>query len=431
MRYFLPFWAFLCFWGYSFPAIASSLSIAERDTDRRYRDSLCRHIFDTGAAEFNSYLSYPIGKSTIDVGFGNNSVELSALHRFLFHALRDTSVCVRQVRITGYSSPDGSEAVNERIAYQRVDRLFNYLDTYYHISEDYPVEVHALGADWKTLRRLVAASSYPWRTRALDIIDGAGSSGYKKIQIALLGGGEAHRKMYEEFYPRLRRVEVSIVYDVECMKNKVNRTPIPPLPNDTTQVEKLTTINTDLLKSPAKALRPVIALKTNLLFDIACMPNLEVEVPLGKRWSLNGEMMLPWWLIDGDKYCLQVLSGGLEARYWLGNRINKKRLTGHFVGVYAGGGKYDLQWEEKGYQGEFFIASGLSYGYSLSLSRHWNMEFSLGVGLLRTNYRHYLTRDNYQTLLWQNNGTYTWIGPTKAKISLVWLIGNQKKGGRK
>lgn len=179
--------------------------------------------------------------------------------------------------------------------------------------------------------------------------------------------------------------------------------------------------------------RPLLALKTNLLFDAALMPNVEIEVPVGKRWSVNGEYAFPWWQFDRGKYCMQVLMGGLEGRYWLGSRKSREDrevLTGHFLGLYAGGGKYDLQWGEKGYQGEFFIAAGVSYGWATRIARHLHLEFSIGIGLLRTDYRHYHARDNYQTLLWQENGKYTWFGPTKAKISLVWLLNRRvKKGG--
>lgn len=179
--------------------------------------------------------------------------------------------------------------------------------------------------------------------------------------------------------------------------------------------------------------RPLLALKTNLLFDAALMPNVEIEVPVGKRWSVNGEYAFPWWQFDRGKYCMQVLMGGLEGRYWLGSRKSREDrevLTGHFLGLYAGSGKYDLQWGEKGYQGEFFIAAGVSYGWATRIARHLHLEFNIGIGLLRTDYRHYHARDNYQTLLWQENGKYTWFGPTKAKISLVWLLNRRvKKGG--
>lgn len=173
--------------------------------------------------------------------------------------------------------------------------------------------------------------------------------------------------------------------------------------------------------------RPLFAVKTNLLFDAALMPNIELEVPIGKRWSLNGEYMFPWWLINDDRYCLQILMGGLEVRYRPGRRSGRDVLTGHFIGLYAGGGKYDLQWDKNGYQGEFFIAAGVSYGYAHSIARNLRLEYNIGIGMLRTDYRHYHSRDNHRTLLWQENGEYTWLGPTKLKISLVWLITGKNK----
>ena len=35
---------------------------------------------------------------------------------------------------------------------------------------------------------------------------------------------------------------------------------------------------------------------------------------------------------------MQILSGGLETRYWLDNKKKRNILTGHFAGLYAGGG---------------------------------------------------------------------------------------------
>lgn len=186
--------------------------------------------------------------------------------------------------------------------------------------------------------------------------------------------------------------------------------------------------------SISKIKRPLLALKTNLLCDITLMPNIEVEIPIRKHWSLNGELMFPWWLFCGDKYCLQILMGGLEGRYRPGNRQQHDVLIGHFFGLYAGGGKYDLQWDRNGYQGEFFIAAGISYGYTHKITRNLRLEYNIGIGVLRTDYSHYHARDNYRTLLWQKNGRYTWLGPTKAKISLVWLLNRKviiQKGGER
>ena len=66
--------------------------------------------------------------------------------------------------------------------------------------------------------------------------------------------------------------------------------------------------------------KTVLAVKNNLLYDLALAPNLEVEIPVGKRWSLNAEYKCPWWLNSKHDFCYQLLSGGVEGRCWLGNR---------------------------------------------------------------------------------------------------------------
>ena len=55
------------------------------------------------------------------------------------------------------------------------------------------------------------------------------------------------------------------------------------------------------------------------------------------------------------------------------------------------------------------------------------LEFSLGIGYLTTEYQKYTPYEG--SLVWMSSGNYTFIGPTKAKISLVWVI--TKKRGRK
>lgn len=168
----------------------------------------------------------------------------------------------------------------------------------------------------------------------------------------------------------------------------------------------------------------VLALKNNLLYDVALAPNLEIELPLGRRWSLNAEFKCPWWSHTRKGFCYQLLSGGLEARYRPGNRKHREPLTGHFVGLYAEGGDYDFQTTTtRGYQGDYYAAAGISYGYTRRIARNLALEFSLGVGYLITDYRKYTTYEG--DLIWQTSGRYHFLGPTKAKISLVWLL----KGG--
>ncbi len=182
---------------------------------------------------------------------------------------------------------------------------------------------------------------------------------------------------------------------------------------------------------------PLFAVKTNLLFDAASILNVELEVPIKDKWSIAGEWVFPWWTndngkADSERNRTQLLYGNIEGKYWFGDRERREVMTGWFAGLYAGGGLYDFERDAKGYQGEFFVAAGVGGGFAHTLNREGTlrMEYSLGVGYLQTNYRYYEAQydiDNRWHPIRTKNGTYSWFGPTQAKISIVWLL-NRKRG---
>ncbi len=74
---------------------------------------------------------------------------------------------------------------------------------------------------------------------------------------------------------------------------------------------------------------------------------------------------------------------------------------------------------------------GLEYGYSLPVSNRLNIDFTLGVGYIGGLVEKYIPQNGHY--YWQATTRQTWIGPSKAEVTLVWLIGkgnsNTKKGG--
>ena len=75
---------------------------------------------------------------------------------------------------------------------------------------------------------------------------------------------------------------------------------------------------------------------------------------------------------------------------------------------------------------------GLEYGYSLPIARRLNIDFTIGIGYMGGKYMTYEPDDKFY--VWKSTNKLNWFGPTKAEISLVWLIGNGnynsgKKGG--
>ena len=108
-------------------------------------------------------------------------------------------------------------------------------------------------------------------------------------------------------------------------------------------------------------------------------------------------------------------------------------LNGWFTGVYYGMGLYDVQWKAKGYQGESVIGVGITGGYNHKIGKNLSMEYGLGVGYFKTHYRHYESWFGFDER-WHpiktNNGRYSWFGPTRVRVSLVWMLNyKSKKGG--
>ena len=175
------------------------------------------------------------------------------------------------------------------------------------------------------------------------------------------------------------------------------------------------------------------ALKTNLLYDLATVYNLALEIPVWDRLSVVVEDTFPWWETS-FKYCLQMWEIGGEVRYWFKSWDPKgaDKLLGFFAGAYGMSSKFDFQWlNSVDYQGEYWSA-GLTGGWSTTLGRRkWaNLELSLGLGYLHTDWRHYLPTDVYDKLIRDKSGAghldYL-FGPTKAKVSLVIPICNKKE----
>ena len=166
-----------------------------------------------------------------------------------------------------------------------------------------------------------------------------------------------------------------------------------------------------------------VALKTNLLYDAVTALNVELEVPIGKRFSVMVEDVFPWWSFgpNGNKYCLQLWSMGIEPRWWFYRKGMNDKLQGHFVAPYVMSGKYDLQWDTSICYRGYGWSAGLTYGYSMPLCKWLNMEFSMSIGYLNASFQHYQPSPDYEHLYKDpaKAGRMTYVGPTKVKVSLV------------
>lgn len=174
-----------------------------------------------------------------------------------------------------------------------------------------------------------------------------------------------------------------------------------------------------------------IGVKTNLLYDATSTFNLGVEVGTAPKWSLDvSGNFNPWTFNDNRKMKHWLVQP--EMRYWLCERFN-----GHFFGIHAHGGQYNwggmLPWGFKNgkmfgienpnirdhrYEG-WLVGAGLTYGYQWILGNRWNLEASIGVGYAYLDYTKYKCKKCGEKL---GSGHKNYVGPTKAAISLIYII---------
>ena len=173
----------------------------------------------------------------------------------------------------------------------------------------------------------------------------------------------------------------------------------------------------------------VVALRSNLLLPLL---NVGVEVPIGNRWSVGADWYYPWlwrnWHKSTEmKNCFELLMGGADVHYWLGNKHSagednwQYRLSGHAIGVYGYYGYYDIGYNYKGHQGEFYNV-GLDYVYSMRFGykKLFRLEFTVGVGYIHSGARKYrVYSEGGHAFRTGINKNFNWFGPTKVGISLV------------
>ena len=191
--------------------------------------------------------------------------------------------------------------------------------------------------------------------------------------------------------------------------------------------------------------KTIVALKSNVLYDVLSLVNYSIEVPFcGDKFSALYYHQFPWWRWGkaNNEYCIRFLSIGCEGRWWFkpqprlnsADRMWRDKLVGHFLGAYVESGKWDFEFGRNTcHQGEHWSA-GLSYGFSMPVSKRLNLEFSLSVGYASIAYRKFAPSYNYE-ILWRDpekHGRWSYFGPTKAQISLVmpFTVKKKKGGGR-
>ncbi|MDY6148806.1 MAG: DUF3575 domain-containing protein [Porphyromonas sp.] len=178
-----------------------------------------------------------------------------------------------------------------------------------------------------------------------------------------------------------------------------------------------------------------VAIKNNLAYDAFLTPNLSLEVALSSKVTLDTQVGANFFFFEKNaqspKYKSKKWSHWLvqpELRLWTCEVFN-----GWFVGAHAFGGlmnvggvstpfilqNKDNQMAQYRYEG-WFAGGGISAGYHWMLSPRFSIEASVGAGYARVMYDKF-NCTTCGTRVEQNKAA-DYLGPTKATISLVYMI---------
>jgi hypothetical protein len=243
-----------------------------------------------------------------------------------------------------------------------------------------------------------------------------------------MGEDPSYEYLFEKVYPstRIGRIEVVCVDTIEVCETASEAYPQQPM-SDVYDLSK--TYAPTPISAPQPSKRGLtMAIKSNLLADVAAIPQLAVEFSLNDDWSITGNYHHAWWSIR-DRY-YYTYGGGLELRYWLDLKGKRERLEGHHFGVYCQLATFDFETNTLGYLARKpFVGVGISYGYSIPLYKRLMLDLSIGLGYVVGKYEEYKEIDSHY--VWQNTKRLQWFGPTKAEASLVWVFGNRTKQSRR
>lgn len=384
-------------------------------------------------------------KVNLDMSLHGNGDALAGIGDRLRSQYPDSLFRLERVEVVGGASPEGSIAFNRWLSERRAGVLFDYFRRYEEV-EDSMMTFTYLGRDWGGLIRLVEQDpDVPFREEVLDLLheivahNGEPFDGLDAVAwLKQLRGGKPYLYMYTHIFPELRASRLQLWYATVWRMRMIEATkqPLPFAPSVVAAVPE--PVMVPMATTPAKS--PFyMALKTNLLTDALLVPSIGAEFYIGGNWSVVGNWMYGWWKTDRHHWYWRAYGGDLAVRYWFGSAAQAKPLTGHHIGVYGQVLTYDFETGGKGQIAgrpggslwdKCHAGGGIEYGYSLPIRRRLNLDFTIGVGYIGGEYWEYKPVDD--CYVWQATKRRHWWGPTKAEVSLVWLIGRDnvnRKGG--
>lgn len=192
-----------------------------------------------------------------------------------------------------------------------------------------------------------------------------------------------------------------------------------------TMVMKMSLATMLLMLISMKSFSQNIGVKSNLMYWATTTPNIGLETSVGKKHTAQVFVGFnPWKQSGGDQSSLRHWLVMPEYRYWFCQNFN-----GWFLGAHAMGGQFNAggvklpfgmfkDLRDHRYEG-WYVGGGVTAGYQWPLSKHWNLETSIGLGYDYIQYDKFKCGNCGEK---QKSSHDNYVGPTKAALSLIYML---------
>lgn len=161
----------------------------------------------------SAYLNFKVNQSALLANYINNPAELAKIYSSIDSIRGDDNYRIAQIRIVGYSSPEGSYDANAHLSEQRAKALEQNLKHAYKL-DDNMIECNAVPENWEGLVAWLQEYRPSYMQKVLDIIKQTPEPDARDAKIKAIDGGKIYNALLREVYPKLRLVEYTINYTI-------------------------------------------------------------------------------------------------------------------------------------------------------------------------------------------------------------------------
>ena len=306
--------------------------------------------------------------------------------------------------VNGYSGECENDSRNQRTAFHRCINLKGYLINYYGLRE----------RDFKTVN---TPHNHP-DLGDIVVISYSSLPPLKQMEEDVSKSLPAEKEQKtEEITPVVVEKETEPVREEQEIKEEIQQveqqvTPVQQeVKSEPEQTDK--PMQTDESVSAPQTSSRYVAVKTNLAAWAGTIMNLAADVQVSEHFSVELPVLWCPWHVS-SKHAVKTFTIQPEGRYWLA-----RPGEGHFFGVHAHIGWFNVKWNRDRYQDTSrpLLGAGISYGYLLPLGEHWAGEFTLGAGYANLKYNTYYNIGNGARI---DTRTKNYWGITRVGISVVY-----------